>query len=242
VHRAATAYRKHVSIADNAARHASQHFLLKLDFKNFFTSLTAHDLETYFRLHPQPDFNQHDITNLKKILFWNKEHSGELVMSIGAPSSPMLSNILMYDFDSVVQSICEQRRVQYTRYADDLTFSTSERHVLREVKLAIEQLCREIPYPRLFINEPKTVHASRAKSRRVTGLTLTNEGSISVGRERKRLIRAQIHRLLNGKLEIDRLVELQGMLSFVKSVEPDFIEKLRRRYNDERLQAILPPS
>lgn len=240
IHRAATAYRKGVNIADNAGRHAPHRFLLKLDFENFFTSITASDLETYFRLHPQSDLTQHDVANLKRILFWNRERSGQLVMSIGAPSSPTLSNILMFDFDSSVQRICDQRNVQYTRYADDLTFSTSERNVLREIKFEIEQVCRQVPYPRLSLNEPKTVHASRAKSRRVTGLTLTNDGSVSIGRERKRIIRAQIDHFLSGRLEPDRLAELQGMLSFVSAVEPEFIEKLRRRYADGRLQAILP--
>ncbi|HCN8126267.1 TPA: RNA-directed DNA polymerase, partial [Escherichia coli] len=56
--------------------------------------------------------------------------NGALVLSVGAPSSPFISNIVMSSFDEEISSFCKENKISYSRYADDLTFSTNERDVL----------------------------------------------------------------------------------------------------------------
>ena len=239
IHSAAMAYRKGRSIATNAAKHAQGRFLLKLDFKDFFHSIVAEDFEAFLVGRAGVDLSHEDIVRLKKILFWNRRREGKLIMSIGAPSSPMLSNILMYDFDKKVQAFCTKRKVKYSRYADDLTFSTDRPNVLREVEIQITEICRRMEHPRLRLNSQKTVHASRGGARRVTGLVLTNGGDVSLGHDRKRLIRAQVHRFLNGRLNPDEAVQLRGMLAFVNSAEPTFIQNLRTHYGNAEIDRII---
>jgi retron-type reverse transcriptase len=232
------AYRRSRSISTNAAKHASSRFLLKLDFKDFFHSITAADLEAFLAAHWELDLSTEDIGHLKRILFWNRGREGKLIMSIGAPSSPMLSNILMYEFDQKVQTFCTKIRVKYSRYADDLTFSSNRPNVLREVEVQIAGICERMMHPRLRLNTEKTVHASRGGSMRVTGLVLANSGEVSLGHDRKRLIRAQVHYFLAGKLSPEDAVKLRGMLAFVNSAEPSFIQKLRDHYGSAEIERI----
>jgi retron-type reverse transcriptase len=241
IHSAAMAYRKRRSITTNAAKHASNRFLLKLDFKDFFHSITAADLEAFLAEREDIDLYAEDIGHLKKILFWNRRREGRLIMSIGAPSSPMLSNILMYEFDKKVQAFCTKKKVKYSRYADDLTFSTNRANVLREVEVQVAEICKRMEHPRLQLNAEKTVHASRGGARRVTGLVLTNQGTVSLGHDRKRLIRAQVHHFLCGRLSPDEAAKLRGMLAFVNSAEPSFIQTLRSHYGSEQIDRIINP-
>lgn len=239
IHGAAMAYRKGRSIATNAAKHAPARFLLKMDFRDFFPSITAEDFEAFLAGREGINLSREDIVRLKKILFWNRRREGRLVMSIGAPSSPMLSNILLYDFDKKVQAFCAKRKVKYSRYADDLTFSTSRPNVLREVEVQLVEICQRMEHPKLRIKAEKTVHASRGGSRRVTGLVLANDGQVSLGHSRKRLIRAQVHQFLNGTLDPKEAIKLPGMLAFVNSVEPSYIRGLREHYGDAEIDSII---
>jgi hypothetical protein len=239
IHGAAMAYRRGRSITANAKKHAHSRFLLKLDFKDFFHSITAEDLEAFLAGRDWNVLSREDIVRLKKILFWNRRREGKLVMSIGAPSSPMLSNILMYEFDKSVQAFCTKKKVKYSRYADDLTFSTNRPNVLREVEVQVAEICKRMEHPRLRLNTEKTVHASRAGSRRVTGLVLANSGEVSLGHDRKRLIRAQVHHFLAGKLRPEEAIKLRGMLAFVNSAEPSFIQNLRDHYGNAEIDRVI---
>ena len=103
----------------------------------------------------------------------------------------------------------------------------------------VDRVCREFPYPRLSLNSEKTVHASKAVSRRVTGLVLSNEGSVSIGHERKRQLHAAVHHFKLGKLNVEETTSLAGMLAFVHSVEPRFLRALARRYGRALVNQLL---
>ena len=77
-----------------------------------------------------------------------------------------------------------------------------------------------------------------ARRGRVTGLVLTNDGKVSLGRDRKRLIRATVHHFIAGKLNPEQIRELRGMLTYVKSVEPKFLVRLRSKYGSNAIRRI----
>jgi retron-type reverse transcriptase len=240
VHSSATAYRKGRNIADNAQPHAAHSYLCKMDFKNFFPSIKVTDFCRFMSAHPlATEWTQEDVDYLSRILFWRKTRGGNLLLSIGAPSSPVLSNILLYDFDVEVSALCSGSGVTYTRYADDLTFSTDEPLVLRNIEEQIPIICRKIKCPKLIVNKEKTVHASKKGSRRVTGLVLTNDGLISIGREKRREVRAGFHRYILGKLDANETRSLAGKVAYIKSVEPKYLETLARSYGAAALSRLL---
>jgi retron-type reverse transcriptase len=238
VHSAATAYRKGRSIVHNAKPHTRGNFVLKMDFKDFFPSLKSHDFSSFLK-RIGVGLDDETVQALCRILFWRPKGTVDLRLAIGAPSSPLLSNILMMDFDRRVSTFCAANRVTYTRYADDLTFSARQSDQLRLVESAVLKICRQLRSPSLTINQEKTVRVSKREARRVTGLVLTNDRKVSLGRNEKRRIRASVHHFASNKLDTEKVTRLRGMLAYVNSVEPDFLVRLRKKYGADTIQRCL---
>lgn len=239
IHEVATAYRKNKSIKDHAIVHASNKFLLKLDFKDFFPSLNMNDFELHCDKY-LTHLTKEDIAYLVRLLFWAPtREDGKLVLSIGAPSSPAISNSLLFDFDSQVNSLCQECGVTYTRYADDMALSCNSPDILAKVELKIIQICKLIDYPSsLKLNSKKTVNVSKKERRFLTGLVLSNEGTVSLGRDKKRFIRAQAHNFSKNFSLYDELSrnKIKGMLLFCFSIDKAFvlsIEKMMIRQNPQ---------
>ncbi|WP_170304339.1 retron St85 family RNA-directed DNA polymerase [Duganella radicis] len=236
IHDAASAYRTNRSIGDHARLHARNKYLLKIDFKDFFPSIGARDFKRHAIKYLAIDARL--ASELALLLFRRDEHK-RFTLSIGAPSSPVLSNTLMYEFDSKLSEFCEPKGITYSRYADDLALSTNKPHELDTAFKFINELLNDLAYPRLTINQEKTVFASKKHQRKLTGLTLTNAGDISLGRERKREIRAMADHYRKGKLEGNRHGQLKGWLAFALSVEPEFVRTIRKLLGEEMYAALL---
>ena len=239
-HPSATAYIKGKNIKDNARPHANYPYLLKLDIKNFFPSIKGDDFAQLIKSKNKIRLSEHDISILKNILFWIPKHQMEHQLSIGAPSSPMVSNIMMFEFDSLINEYCYNNNINYTRYADDMTFSMEVNEKRNETLDKVENILSSLPYPRLELNNKKTVFVSKANRRIVTGLILSNEGNVSLGRDRKRLISAMIHHFIIGKMneEEKERDKLRGMIAFAQSVEPEFIARMEKRYGERAITEI----
>jgi retron-type reverse transcriptase len=242
VHPAATAYTKGKSIKDNAAPHLKNAYFLKLDFKNFFPSIKGHDFTNYLRTIKAFAFPENEEELLLRILFWrrtkNIRKSHNFVLSIGAPTSPYLSNAILFNFDTELFTFCDSSKIAYTRYADDMTFSTNKKNLRIEILKKVNQLLKELKSPRLHLNETKTVFTSKSHRRTVTGITIDNNENMSLGRNRKRFLRAQVHHFSLGKLSEETRIRLKGHLAFAKSIEPEFIRRLIQKYGDDVIGGI----
>lgn len=227
VHVAAMAYMKGVSIRDNASAHCDSRYLLKLDFTNFFPSIVKDDIRSHLSRYCS-DLDESASDLIAHVCCWAPHRQYPLRLCIGAPTSPLLSNSVMYDFDLLLDGVAKDDEVVYTRYADDITLSTSRPGILDRYVDLIERFLQEIAYPRVELNTTKTVRASRASRRVVTGLILTPTGNVSIGRNRKRLIRAMFHRSAQGRLSDEEKKVLDGLLAFAESVEPGFRKRLLR--------------
>ncbi len=146
VHDAAMAYRSGLGIKDHAQLHASGKYLLKLDFENFFPSIHGADFRQH--LARSLDLTLPEQVAIVRLLFRSDE-ADRLVLSIGAPSSPAISNTVMYFFDAAVMEYCKTVAVRMSRYADDLAFSTSTPNILGSVKSKVVEICEAMEYPRL---------------------------------------------------------------------------------------------
>ncbi|AOF96839.1 retron St85 family RNA-directed DNA polymerase [Sphingobium sp. RAC03] len=236
VHSAATAYRKGRSILDNAIPHKGGLPILKLDFENFFPSIVADDWINYCNDHDI--FDNNDRLMSAKILFRRAKGERILKLSIGAPSSPIVSNILMFEFDTLVTESANKRRLNYTRYADDMTFSGQRAGMLKDMVKEVASAARSVSYPRLNLNRSKTTFVTAATRRSVTGVVLSNDGEVGIGHQRKRIISAKVHYSTQGKLNIDQLRTLAGELAFINVVEPAFLSWLSAKYGEPAIEKI----
>lgn len=239
VHECAAAYTQGSSIKANAERHRQNSYIAKFDFLNFFGSITESDLVKHFSYFLCEKMSEQSIKDIARVSCVRDRLTAKLALSIGAPSSPVLSNAIMYHFDLAVNSWCSERNIVYSRYADDLTFSTSEKGSTSEVEKHILEALEVIPYPRLQLNHEKTVYASKKKQRRITGLVISNDNQVSLGRDKKRLISAMIHRYVHHELDEKSVLHLQGLMGFAMDIEPLFVAKMRGKYTGRVISDLL---
>jgi hypothetical protein len=149
-----------------------------------------------------------------------------------------VSNILLFEFDERVAKYCAKHGIMYTRYADDISLSADVSSKLREVEQFIVKLCAQIRSPKVTLNSEKLVRVSKKQARRITGLVISNDAKVSLGHDKKRQIRASVHHFLTGRLNKEESLKLRGMLAYVKSVEPSFLTRLRKKYGLEAIRRI----
>ena len=156
----------------------------------------------------------------------------------GAPTSPMLSNLVMYDFDRSVEEIANEFGLTYTRYADDLTLSTASEEFNRvKAQKAISRIYQII---RKFSFEPnftKTQIIPPGARRVVLGLLVDGIEPKLTKQFRDRL-RLHLHHIgPNGAGAIKHAEQnhfqsvfglrnhIEGLISFAHSVDPDYAKK-----------------
>lgn len=243
VHEYAMAYQKNKNIQQNAIFHKDNSYLLKMDFENFFNSITPAILWNEWEKINPGVLNIIEKDFFSRLLFWNpnikRKKQEKLILSIGAPSSPSVSNFVMYGFDDLITQYCNAREIKYTRYADDLTFSTNSKNILYPVPAEVDKTLKLLFGHNLRVNNGKTVFSSKAHNRHITGITITNNNKLSLGRNRKRYIRALVHQYQCAQLDKNDIQYLKGLLNFCKSVEIAFIKSLVRKYGEEIIENIM---
>lgn len=232
IHPCATAYVAGSSIKKNASVHTNSRVIMKLDFASFFNSLEVAAWRKYSRRY-FPEWSQEELDFSCRILFWGAGAYNPQCLAIGAPTSPLLSNALVYEIDVELSAYAARKDLRYTRYADDITFSSEGFLDYGSAIEVVKGALRRARYTSVQLNEAKTILVSKKSSRRVTGLVITPDNEISLGRDRKRLISAMVHHVRRRSLPTADLRKLAGLLAFATDVEPAFVERLRSKYSAE---------
>jgi len=201
-----------------------------MDFKNFFPSIKISDFDHY--LLTNKIIEEQEERNLVGRIFFMKSES-DYELSIGSPGSPLISNALLFDFDKTVFGKCNALGITYTRYSDDLTFTTNTKDILFKWPGTIREILNEIKSPKLVIHEEKTIFSSKKFNRHVTGITISNEGKASLGRSKKREIRTRVYLVKKSEPSVKDILSLRGYISFARSVEPNFVKSLWKKYPEE---------
>ncbi len=237
VHSAATAYQKTISTLSNAMVHVSNSFLLRMDFEAFFPSIKSLDIERYIDTKPHlfAKWSREDIELFCRLVC---RHGA---LTIGAPTSPALSNALCYELDTQLETFAKNSNVTYTRYSDDLFFSTDTKGILTSIAEKVPQILETVPVPAMLkINSAKTRHSSKRRARRVTGIVLGSDGKAHVGRDLKRRIRAMVHRY--EMLTHEQKASLAGSIAYIVGNDPQFMNSLILKYGLPRVRlAKMPP-
>ena len=218
ISRYAKAYRFGSSTLRNAKHHVAKQVVLKLDILHFFDSIrysTVKDVVFPEEVYAEP---------LRILLTMLCYHRDSLPQ--GAPSSPAITNIILYEFDELVGQWCRERGIAYTRYCDDMTFSGDfdSAEVIRFVRLELKKMG-------FLLNEQKTRIQHPGQQQTVTGIVVNEKLSIPANYRRKlrqelyycRKFGIQEHLQKIG-LEIPEntyRMQLLGKVNYVLQVHPD---------------------
>lgn len=237
IHEATYSYRKKINIRENAKKHMRSDYLLKMDFKDFFNKITP---ALFFKILERKNipFNSDDRVLIENLLFYKKRNH-HLQLSIGAPSSPLISNFIMYYFDKRISQLCNERNIIYSRYADDITFSSNKKHILFSIPGLVKKTLKDEGYDSIFINDEKTIFSSKALNRHITGITISNDETLSIGRNKKRILSSLIHKFSIDNLTESEIKSLQGKLSFAIHIEPTLYSRYQKKYGKHIMEKLI---
>lgn len=196
-----------------ANKHRYNMYLLKLDIKDFYPSIKRSQVFCQFREIGYPVSVSNYLAN---ICTWKG------VLPQGAPTSSYLSNLICQKLDRRIAGYCNKKNIVYTRYADDMIFSSDDRDLLHKVYGVIKHIVEDEGF---VLNEHKTYFAGKSKRKEVLGITI-NEKLVKSPRDMKRNVRAMIHHaIVSG--DYGNIYKIEGYISYIKSIEGDYERKLK---------------
>lgn len=161
----AKGFRKSINILDNAIIHTNKKIVLNIDLKDFFPSIKY---DQVFKVFYYAGYTK-EVSHLLTKLCTNNEN----VLPQGAPTSPILSNIVCYKLDKRLSALSSKIGANYSRYADDITFSGNKNIV--NFLFLIRKIINE---ERFIINEDKFRILYSNGKQTVTGLTVNKKVSV----------------------------------------------------------------
>jgi len=233
IHEYAMAYKLGLKkpLYNNAIIHAPYKYSLHIDFREFFPSILPEDLLKVIREN-EILLDKTDERIIRNVLFIR--YKGKNFLSIGAPASPIISNIVMFNLDKL---LCDEAKNEfngvYSRYADDIWFSANDIEASNKYYAWIKRVVERNKSPKLEINEKKTLFCSRKKSRTITGLRITPDGNVVIPREKKRILRSLILNRINSNTSEKQNAYINGYLAFLHDVEPDYYNSLIIKYGEK---------
>ncbi len=219
------------SIVSNASGHVDKKYVLNLDLKDFFGSIHFGRVRNLFQSFPL-NLSHPVATVVAHICCLN----GRLPQ--GAPTSPIISNMVSYRLDKQLQTMAADNRCTYSRYADDITFSFTQTRgrlpkqivtLTKDLQLILGSTLNDIISENGFnINESKTRIASRCQRQDVTGITVNQR--MNVPRKFIKQTRSMLYAWK--KFGLERAEETYLSKFHGKTV----FEKHRRRINEKKGQ------
>ncbi len=211
------------SIKNNARLHLHSKFVLTIDISNFFNTIKFGQVKGIF----DKRFKNAELSkSLTKLCTFKK------YLPQGAVSSPTISNIIFKPIDDEIEKLCNKKNVNYSRYADDLSFSSNDILKLNELYLDLVNIIKKYKFS---VNKRKTRYLTGKNRIQVTGLIL-NSGRLTIGRNRKRLLRAKLYSYFSSKNKtIDKKV-LLGELAFLRDIEPNYYKIMIKYKNRLKLK------
>lgn len=263
-HKASFAFTPGSSIYKCASQHCGAQWLIKMDITGFFESISEIQVHRVFkglgysplvsfeltkictigvkdlslrRLYPSWLVKKHN----KKILMYSSEVLGYLPQ--GAPTSPMLSNLVMHDLDEKIECIAARYNLTYTRYSDDLTFSTRGKNFNRsQAQDLIAKVSKDLLAKGFRPQHRKTTIIPPGSRKIVLGLQVDGDFP-RLKREFKDNLRQHFyylekhcpveHAQRRGFESVSGLKNhIKGLVDYAKMIEPQYAEKMMEKFNN----------
>jgi RNA-directed DNA polymerase len=240
---AAKAYVPGLSYLDFLEPHRTNHDFLRVDLKNFFHSITNNVLYTTF----EPYFKSESVHKRSKQLLLtafvnlvtfdvpnkskNEIFAGTTVLPMGFKTSPVISNVVFRKIDILIEEFCASNGINYTRYADDMLFSSKTNSGLYahssdkifgskkdtnfiHSKRFIDEIAFLVSANGFKLNSQKTISTTHTIS--LNGYTIEGSnfsdtiGSIRISNKKTAVIARLLQKLEVNKSTIDIMKDLYG--------------------------------
>jgi RNA-directed DNA polymerase len=246
LHPSAHGFRRGRSIVTNAQPHVGSLVVINLDLENFFPSISYRRVKGVFcslgyseavatilgLICTEPDVTQIEMDGRNYYISQTARHLPQ-----GAPSSPAITNLLCRRLDRRLQGLAQSRGFVYTRYADDLTFSTTDPEKLRDIGNILQGVGSIVAHEGLIVHPDKTRVLRQSQQQEVTGVVVNEK--LNVDRSTLQKFRATLYQIekdgLAGKQwgkGDDVLMSIEGFANYVAMVNPDkgsnFLAQVKR--------------
>lgn len=191
-HPAATGFTNNKSITDNAFQHIGSNYVYNVDLKDFFPSVDQARVWKCLQLKPfnlTKESGRLELANIiaaiccsrMEVERLNNEGQWEKVtknvLPQGAPTSPLITNVVCQKLDFLLSAVAKRFGLRYSRYADDITFS-SLHNVYQTESAFIKEVDRIIAQQGFNINPEKTRLQKQGYRQEVTGLIVNEKVNV----------------------------------------------------------------
>lgn len=240
-HTCAFAYVHGRSTLDAVRRHQKNNsrWVLKTDLSKFFPNTTPEFLfKMLYLTFPLSSFVKYDgfKEQFEKALSLCFLNGG---LPQGTPTSPMLTNQMMIPIDYWINKYCHDHHphLVYTRYADDMDFSSEFSFHWTEVVERVSEIMKKFNAPFTF-NREKVHYGSTAGRNWMLGVMLNKDGNITVGHENKKTFKNSLFAFGNAIKDrnpwnVEDTQHLQGVMAYYHEVEGEAIDEIVKKYSDK---------
>ncbi len=236
-HPAAFGFCRGKNCAQAAARHAGEAMVVSFDLSGFFPSIHHHRIYGLFRSFGYPAAVARHLAGLTTALtprdvlatahLADRDHLTRRHLPQGAPTSPALANLAAFTLDTRLTGLTRSLGANYTRYADDLTFS-GDAPIANPLQRMVPQIVRDCGF---VLNAAKTRIQPAHRRQTVTGLVVNRH--LNLPRADYDHLKTVIHHLRDPSdpRRADRtfIDQLAGRIAWLEQVNPARGAKLRER-------------
>lgn len=249
-------YRKGFSAVNAVEKHRNGRYFFQTDISSFFESIDRSLAKKVILAgadrSPISDIHQY-IDRIIDLVFVNDS------LPVGFPASAPLSNSVLFDFDNEMEIFCNDQGLAYSRYADDIIISSQEKENLFEIDVLVQKKLHDFASQKFHINKGKTRFFQVGNKLSILGVMILPNGKISPDTRKRREVEVLIHFYLTDKATFNKMIAekkvksgkspdvseeecldvLSGNLNYIDSIDPDYTNKLRRKFGAATIDMLI---
>ncbi|PVD42964.1 RNA-directed DNA polymerase [Serratia liquefaciens] len=241
-------YQKDVNIADAVRPHCNSEFIFRTDISKFFSSISAeavsHMLSKYCENIRTVDAKEVR-ENIDRIVYLCTIDN---CLPVGFSCSPSISNFCFYDYDNIIEAYCNEKGYIYSRYSDDLIISSQDEMDKDTITGDLTTILSSDVFLKLSINHKKTKVITKKYERKILGISILNDGKMTVSKVTKTDIEVKLHLLKTDRKklmdytkmdEMASILSIAGVLSQINNIDKDYLFHLRKKYGNAIISKLI---
>lgn len=241
------AYQRGVSVKDCATVHVGARWLVKLDLRDFFSSIDERRVAKIFRLTTTDEATSVTLAKLCTRVPLPAHLPRRSVLGLlpqGAPTSGMLANLVAHNLDLSLSRLASAQQLRYTRYSDDITFSSKLKFSRGKGERVIRAAREHIAGNNFVMNEKKIRVCPPGSRLLVLGLLVDNE-QVRLTTNFKKTLNWHVYgckrfgitpysRSQGFLKEDEYLLHVEGLFAHAMHVEPAWTQPLKQEWHASR--------